>query len=228
MALLIDGYNLLHATDIFGRPGDGTELHRTRLALLNYLATAFNERERAEMTIVFDAAGAPPGLPRTLDHERITVHFSRGYADADAMLEELIEQHHAPRSLLVVSSDHRVQRAARTHGASSIDSDRWHAELRAARRASGATIHDIPAKPLANPTPDQVAYWLEKFAEPLPPEKEGRFIRRPSKTAIDDQYGTGKKAGKPRGDQSARKPVDHELESPFPPGYADDLLDGKE
>ena len=41
MALLIDGYNLLNATGIFGQAGRGTELHRARLALLNFLATAW-------------------------------------------------------------------------------------------------------------------------------------------------------------------------------------------
>ena len=62
MALLIDGYNLLNVTGIFAQAGPGTELHRTRVALLNFLAASINQRERKATTIVFDAAGAPPGL----------------------------------------------------------------------------------------------------------------------------------------------------------------------
>src|SRR5262245_7320588 len=134
MALLIDGYNLLNVTNIFGDPGAGTELHRTRLKFLNYLASALKVRERRVTTIVFDAAGAPPGLPQLVMHEGMTVRFARKHSDADEMIEELIEENAAPRSLVVVSSDHRVQRAARHRGATSVDSETWYEELKAARR----------------------------------------------------------------------------------------------
>jgi predicted RNA-binding protein with PIN domain len=159
MALLIDGYNLLHVTDLFGAAGPGTDLHRSRLALLNFIASAISDRERAETTIVFDAAGAPPGLPRTMSHERMTVHFARRHSDADEMIEELLEQHPAPRSLVVVSSDHRVQRAARHRGASYIDSSTWYAELRSTQKDAKAT----DAKPGVAPTPEETAYWLGEF-----------------------------------------------------------------
>ena len=43
-------------------------------------------------------------------HDGITVHFARD-SDADAMIEDLIAAHHTPRTLTVVSSDHRIQRA---------------------------------------------------------------------------------------------------------------------
>src|SRR4051812_39982061 len=128
MALLIDGYNLLNVTGIFGQEGPGTELHRTRVALLNFLSESIDDRERKGTTIVFDAAGAPPGLPRSMKHEGITVHFAQGHADADEMIEELLEQYRAPRSLVVVSSDHRVQRAARHVGARFVDSEEWYSE----------------------------------------------------------------------------------------------------
>src|SRR5262245_25812417 len=114
MALLIDGYNLLHVTDIVGTPSPSeTALHASRRALLNFLAAALDAKSRSETTIVFDAAGAPPGLPQTITHDGMTAHFARRFADADEMLEQIIEEHPAPRTLVVVSGDHRVQRAAR-------------------------------------------------------------------------------------------------------------------
>ena len=58
MHVIIDGYNLLHESDIFAGEGPGTELHRARLALLDFLATAIDARHRTQTTIVFDAAGA--------------------------------------------------------------------------------------------------------------------------------------------------------------------------
>jgi predicted RNA-binding protein with PIN domain len=163
MALLIDGYNLLHVTNIFGDPGSGTALHRTREKFLNFLAAALDERQRREATIVFDAAGAPPGLPRTIMHNGITVHFARQHSDADEMIEELIDATRAPRALLVVSSDHRVQRAARRRGATTVDSEAWYAELEAARREHAAQ-NQLP-KPAEGPTPEETAYWVDQFAD---------------------------------------------------------------
>jgi predicted RNA-binding protein with PIN domain len=189
MALLIDGYNLLHVTEIFGRPGAGTELHRTRIALLDFLAASIDERQRPHTTIVFDAAGAPPGLPRTLTHEGISVHFARRHSDADELIEELVEAHPAPRELLVVSSDHRVQRAARRRGAAFIDSDQWYAEIRAAHRQREKGREqdgEIPAdKSHADVSREEVAYWVDEFAD---------------------------------------APPDDAPANPFPPGYADDVL----
>jgi predicted RNA-binding protein with PIN domain len=161
MPLLIDGYNLLHVTDIFGQPGPGTDLHRTRLALLEFLAASLGKRERTETTIVFDAAGAPPGLPRTINHGGITVHFARRHSDADEMIEDLLEQCAAPKALVVVSSDHRVQRAARHRGATYINSDEWYADLLASRAKKDAS--NTSPKSSREPTSGEVDYWLREF-----------------------------------------------------------------
>jgi predicted RNA-binding protein with PIN domain len=166
MALLIDGYNLLHVTDIFGEAGPGTELHRTRLALLNFLARAISKHERAQTTIVFDASGAPPGLPRTIHHEGMTIHFAARHSDADEMIEDLLEQHPAPRSLTVVSNDRRVQRAARHRGAAYVDSSQWYADVRAAARQA----RDDGSASAPGPTKDagDVTYWVRQFGEAPP------------------------------------------------------------
>jgi predicted RNA-binding protein with PIN domain len=195
MSLLIDGYNLLHVTGIFGRGNALTELHRSREALLAFLAASIDPDERKHTTVVFDAAGAPPGLPKTVVHDGITVHFARQYADADAMLEELIASHEAPRSLVVVSSDHRVQRAARRRRATAVDSDRWYSELCAGRRR--AKLPSPPQKPGTPLSRDEIDYWVSKFAD-APAEEPSNPSSPP---AADDP------------------------DNPFPRGYADDLLD---
>jgi predicted RNA-binding protein with PIN domain len=162
MALLIDGYNLLHVTGIFGAAGAGTELHRSRLALLDFLAASISDRDRSQTTIVFDATGAPPGLPNSATHEGMFVYFARRHANADEMIERLLDECQAPKSLTVVSSDHRIQRAARQHGASYIDSDKWFAELQAARRERDLKIGDSLAKPDGQ-SPEEISYWVDEF-----------------------------------------------------------------
>ena len=122
MGILIDGYNLLNATGVEGT-GAGTELERARRGLLQFLSRTLTADESSATTIVFDAQGAPPGLPIQESFQGITVLFSKGYAEADDLLEELIAADHVPRKLLVVSSDHRLQRAARRRKATPIDSE---------------------------------------------------------------------------------------------------------
>ncbi len=191
MALLIDGYNLLNVTGIFAQAGPGTELHRTRLAFLNFLASSFNKRQRSATTIVFDAAGAPPGLPYLVSHDGMTIHFARRHSNADELIEELLENWASPRTLTVVSSDHRVQRAARRRGATYIDSEQWYADLRTTRRKRRATSKDATAKPTGALSPDELAYWLKEFGDvPTVPD---------APTVAPD------------------------VESIFPPGYAEDV-----
>ena len=64
-----------------------------------------------------------------MNHQGITVCFAEQYAEADDLIEELIRLDSMLRRLVVVSSDHRLQRAARRRRAKAIDSDVWYAEL---------------------------------------------------------------------------------------------------
>ena len=153
MLLLIDGYNLLHASGVFPAAGPPT-LERAREALLDHLASLLDAKQIARTTIVFDAAYAPPGLPHELTHQGLAVRFSHRGRSADELLEDLIAAEPDPRHLLVVSSDHRVQRAARQKGARFTDSETWHAELmRAAKPAASDGPSDKEAVNLANPFP---------------------------------------------------------------------------
>jgi len=168
---LIDGYNLLHATGIVGGPADGdTLLAQSRGALVRFLAEAQEALALGSMTVVFDAAGAPPGLPKENEHRGVKIRFAREYATADALIEDLIARHSTPRRLTVVSSDHRIQRAARRRKATAIDSDAWfHDLLRQKRHPTGAAAAPPPnSSPkaahgeAARQKPDS---WLTAFAE---------------------------------------------------------------
>lgn len=205
MPLLIDGYNLLHATDIFGEGSGPGYFQRSREALIKFLTTSLNESERSQATIVFDAADAPPGLPNHYRVEGMTVIFARDYPDADALIEELIEDHTAPKGLKVVSSDHRVQRAARRRGSKYIDSEHWYSEIWQRRVELRRQQHKkTPEKPVGQLSAAEITYWVEQFdsGEDVPE------MPAPKKDAKD-------------------RPTEN-YENPFPPGYADDLLEDQD
>ena len=145
---------------------------------------------------MFDAAEAPPGLPRVVMHDGMTVRYASDYADADALIEELIAANNVPRSLVVVSSDHRLQRAARRRRAPFVDSDVWFADAVRRRNASRSRPSAPPASRDATPGADEINYWIAEFSD---------VAKDPS-------------------DKRAPRSADSDLANPFPPGYGEDLL----
>ncbi|MFN6189415.1 MAG: NYN domain-containing protein [Planctomycetia bacterium] len=157
MTVIIDGYNLLHASGVFGKERGPRGFEQSRLALLDMLADRLGA-EAAKTIVVFDAARAPDGLPGRTTHRGIRVWFAREYPDADSLIEELVDDDHAPSSLVVVSSDRRLQVAARRKRAEAKSCEEWLAELRANNRSRA----DQDAKP-AEPGPHDVEAWKRYF-----------------------------------------------------------------
>lgn len=155
MLLLVDGYNLLHASGLFGPAGTPPTLEQSRLALLEFLAARLPDSLRKKTTVVFDAAAAPPGLPAQLEHAEMLIRFAPRKTSADELIAELIAAEPDPRHLTVVSSDHAVQRSARQRGAKFTDSEVWLRELKqaAATASSTAAPSDKPAALPGNPFP---------------------------------------------------------------------------
>lgn len=201
MALLIDGYNLLHATPLVGDRKAG--LRWSREALLRFLAATLDEATRKRTTIVFDAASAPPGLPAEMISAEMSIRFARGYDDADELLEELIEADHSPRNLTVVSSDHRVQRAAQRRRANFQDSDLWFADMVRRRQRQRHTSSDRRAPSRDSVSSEDVAYWLAEFCDVEPPAEDG-----PAESGLHTPNA-----------------ADSDLANPFPQGYAEDISD---
>ncbi|MCA9102148.1 MAG: NYN domain-containing protein, partial [Planctomycetales bacterium] len=164
-------------------------------------------------------------LPRTTTLEGITVHYAADYDDADELIEELIRRDSAPRQLTVVSSDHRLQRAARRRRATAIDSDVWFGQLLQQRRERAGEPVDF-AKPLGEVSQHEVLYWLKEFGL----EADGEIARSADTSTLSNNPDI------PDGDTAAadetREPPEHEKppagdhwDNIFPPGYGDDLLD---
>lgn len=142
MPLLIDGYNLMYAAGIVGAGRGAGGLERSRAALIRFVGDSLGPAERGRAVVVFDAAGAPPGLPSSMFMHGVAVRFAKGYRDADELLEELIAADNSPRWLTVVSSDHRIQRAARRRRATAVDSDVWYDSVLRKRNRSSRPSDD--------------------------------------------------------------------------------------
>jgi len=243
MALVIDGYNLLHASGILpSGVGPGT-LERARAALLNFLVESLEENELAKAVVVFDARAAPIGRPRLVTHRGLRVHFAPNPGDADALIEQLILDDHSPRQLIVVSSDHRLQRAAKRRRAHAIDSDRWYAEVVQRRVGRQQRAADEVAKPAGPLSEHEVARWLDRFgmspvdeesptpedSGPAPPPAADATAVPAAQTGAAKADGQRSKTDRRRrkADTSGKKPPTRgNLANPFPPGYGEDLLEG--
>ena len=158
MKILVDGYNLLHASGVFGGVRGPRGFEASRRALLDEIARLLGEAS-STATVIFDASDAPPGLPDRMTHAGISVRFARGYDSADALLEELIDEHHAPTALTVVSSDNRVIAAARRRRAKPVGSQEWFMGLRASRRQGGPPPDAKPPEP----GPEGADEWRRYF-----------------------------------------------------------------
>lgn len=182
MTLLIDGYNLLHASGILGRGRGRGVLESARHALLNFLANSLPAAEVARTTVVFDAHEAPWGSLRRSQQCGISVIFGSSELDADSVIEQLILEDSAPKRLTVVSSDHRLHRAAKRRKATPVDSDVWFREVVRARNARQQPNPDVVIKPDGPLTEGEVEYWLKHMGldengRPKPEEIEQRAAK---------------------------------------------------
>ena len=165
--LLIDGYNLLHAAGL-GRarygPGD---LQRARQALLRRLFELLTPDEILRTAVVFDARHPPPHLPHFWYIHGLRVVYARPHGDADLLLEQLIDEHSHPRQLTIVSSDQRLQRAAKSRRAVATNSDEFLEFLEQRRRAPIEAPLPAPAKtkPSQDVAAAELAYWMSVFGD---------------------------------------------------------------
>lgn len=172
LLLLIDGYNVLAPVAAPGRDPDGKWLQRERMQLIRRLVDNLTDLQRENTCVVFDAAKPPEGRPDSFLVEGVSVCFAVEHAEADDLLEEMIASHTAPRNLMVVSSDHRVQAAAKRRGCGYCDSQIWLDDLldgtvasacKSNQKAGQGGARDGVEKPNRVVGEGQVDAWLKEF-----------------------------------------------------------------
>lgn len=153
MAYLIDGHNLIPKLGIsLGDPQAEIELIK-RLQV-------FCRLRQTKVEIYFD--GGIAGQPALRKYGSVEAHFVPKGKTADAAIESrLMKLGRTARNWSVVSSDQRVQSAAREVHARVFSSDDF------ARLVTGArTAQSIQKKADANLSPEDVSEWLDIFNKP--------------------------------------------------------------
>jgi len=190
---LIDGYNVIRREpDLRAREAESLEAGRR--ALLHLLARAHRD-PRDEFTVVFDGARVTGGGP---SHGRIRTIFSRPPDTADDELIRLARQWQS--GAVVVSSDRRIQDAARRAGSAALTAERFFEALNVvagserpalsegglSRARRGSDAADNPSDP-----PELLAKKTSPEVPETPREKRGN-PRRLSKKARREKRALGR------------------------------------
>lgn len=172
MRILIDGYNLLFQSPLVGRGRGPGWLDRARKRLISHLHSHLSLDLLQKTCLVFDASRV--GVTESDFHtERgIAVVFSTQHPEADDLLEELIRKHTSPKSLLVVSSDHRIRQCANARRARPSTSEQFLRDLQESRFKVDDNISSDPAVDLKSHatseetlTEEQINFWLKEFGQ---------------------------------------------------------------
>jgi predicted RNA-binding protein with PIN domain len=135
MRWLVDGYNVIRREpDLRAREAESLEAGRR--ALLSLIARA-DRAPRDEFTVVFDGARLSGGTPPA---GRIRVVFSRPPLTADDELMRLARQ--LRNGAVVVSSDRKVQDAARRAGSAVLTAEQFLEALQVPETSSGPDTPD--------------------------------------------------------------------------------------
>jgi hypothetical protein len=165
--LLIDGYNLLFQSPHAGRQRGPSWTSAARQRLIDWLQSNLHQQLLQQTVIVFDASRGSQMLKDYSTSSGLRILFANDYPQADDLLEQLINQHSAPKSLQVVSSDLRIRRRAKARRSTSIEAHRFIEIVDSGALMNGPKVQphrtdQSPAKPEVVEGHD-VQYWLDEF-----------------------------------------------------------------
>ena len=212
MQIIIDGYNLLHAIGYIGNLSEPGKLEQARVTMLDKLSRYMTVAERKQTIVVFDSGHRSQGKLQQYRQHDMQIEFSLGFDNADSKIMELISNHVCPEKLMVVSSDHQIQIAARRRKVEFCDSDVFIDELES-REFEIAEQSDEPPRGLR----EDADYWMALFAG----EEIDSIIRDESKTdiVVEPLKDTGDFQDDDE-DNELQEGADLDI---FPPGYGEDI-----
>jgi len=101
--ILVDGFSLLHNWPELA-PGRARHSALARDELIRRL-TLYQDATGTPITIFFDGAGAPPGVPKPLSTPQVEVLYSRAGQTADDLIERAAHRFTAYGEVLAVTDD---------------------------------------------------------------------------------------------------------------------------
>jgi predicted RNA-binding protein with PIN domain len=149
MSYLVDGHNLIPKVGLRLDSFDDEEGLILRLQ-------EFCRLKRTQVEVYFD--GAPAGTPPTRKTGAVTCHFVRRGSTADSAIEaNLARLGKQARNWIVVSSDKRVQNAARAVHAIAVSSEEFALEISKAGEKAMLSKREMGL------SPEEVDEWFGFF-----------------------------------------------------------------
>ena len=157
MPYFFDGYNLYHALRKVSEEFQSLTPH-----LMCELIAQDMAHLRDKASVVFDGHPLRGQFDEGMTIGAVTIVHSRSESDADTVLENMIQKNTAPRHLTVVSSDHRIKKAARRRRAQSLTSQDYIEEF-FKRLAKPPRQPNEPREKQRGVGPGKLNEWLDLF-----------------------------------------------------------------
>ncbi len=155
MPVIIDGNNLLWSIQKVEQDGRSiSDVHLCRI-VSRYLKLIGESGQ-----IVFDGIG-PSDKTQFDNISDLEVFFAGRNTDADTIIEDKIRANTAPRRLMVVSSDRKLRRIARTREAISVKAEDFWSKL--CRQLSRKKTIREPREKRTGITEGETEQWLKLF-----------------------------------------------------------------
>jgi uncharacterized protein len=155
MPYLIDGHNLIPKLPHLSLQAADDEIQ------LVQLLQEFCRLHRKQVEVFFD--NAPLGQPAIRRYGVVSAHFVRQGSTADQAIENrLLQLGRNAKNWIVVSSDQRVQAAARMAHARFITSEAFAEQMLSGRNAKPVEREKPPDRKLEA---EEIADWLEIFSK---------------------------------------------------------------
>lgn len=170
MPLIVDAYNAMHVWRNAPLEEDGRDVEAMarRILLTRWAGEA--------CTVVCD--GTPPGGSdgrHTFNIEGVKVVYAGAGKDADTLIEHLIARDSAAKRLTVVSSDHRIRKAAGRRGATALTSEKFVTLMEADAASGGGKRVGADGASEGALEGREVNEWMEAFGfEGRVGEEEGK------------------------------------------------------
>ena len=157
MAIIIDGYNVLHASRWLVSSWKGADRQRF-CRLLGELA----EQQSEKITVVFDALPKESSIDKSKSRG-LKVVFSGHGRTADEVIIQMVNKSSGPRDLTVVSSDRQIRAAAKRRGCKLKRAGEFIQEAAKELARANSNHSAEPTEKQEGLSREQTKKWLREF-----------------------------------------------------------------